>query len=314
MKKIINIILLLLLITIQISIYSKDNDKRIYATVLDFNINKSVTAGFDGSTIAVILEEPLSLYYRLVDRLQIEKAMKELKFQVSDIADKDKVQEFGKMVGAELIITGSVVQFGKSITIATKAIDVETGEIIQTAKVSTNKVEEIPYLAETIVRRLRMSDEEKGKHFDTFSKFNKNKSRSNNSQAIIYKKEAIPTQEIVPPTKIIEYPELPNSLTSEENGYITSLRAGNMEEIRKIAIKIYRKTDNVFLLDEVEKALLKGYETANKSIPCDAMSWCCKVLGMTRNVKYKNSLLIVSENAPNNKLKKYAIVGLKTLK
>ncbi len=127
---------------------------RKYATVLDFKVNKSVSAGFDGSTIAVILEEPLSIYYKLVDRMQIAKAMKELKFQYSDMSDKNKIKKFGKMVGAEVIITGSVVQFGDNITIATKAIDVETGEIKQTAKVSTNDVSDIPYLAEVIVGRL----------------------------------------------------------------------------------------------------------------------------------------------------------------
>ncbi len=127
---------------------------RSYATVLDFKINKSVKAAFDGSSIAVILEEPLSIYYKLVDRMQIQKAMKELKFQLSDMTDKKKIRQFGKLVGAEVIITGSVVQFGENITIATKVIDVETGEIKQTAKVSTNDISDIPYLAEVIVGRL----------------------------------------------------------------------------------------------------------------------------------------------------------------
>ncbi len=313
MKRIVNI-LLVMFIQMQAFVYSEDN--RTCATVLNFTINKSVTAGFDGSTIAVILEEPLSLYYKLVDRMQMEKAMKELKFQVSDMADKDKIKQFGKMVGAELIITGSVVQFGNSITIATKSIDVETGEIKQTAKVSTTKVSEIPHLADTIVRRLLMTNEEKLRHITKFSKFGNNStaSRSERKEITIDEKKVDEENQKIETKKRGINRSIPSTLNAEEQEYIKLLRSGDMNEIRTVARTIYNNTQNEFLLDEIEALLLREYKMAEESTPCDAMSWCCKVLGASRMFKYENTLQIVSEDAPNRKLKKYASVSLKLLK
>ncbi|GEM_PF-1904221 len=134
---------------------------RPWAAVVDFTIDKTVEANITGSAIAVKLEQYAGPLVRLVNRANTEKAMKELQFQSMDIVDKNKAKEFGKMIGAEYLVTGSVVQFGKDITVAAQIINVETGAIRQTAEVTTNDIGELNSLFPELVRILGMNDTEK---------------------------------------------------------------------------------------------------------------------------------------------------------
>ncbi|HBC86499.1 MAG TPA: hypothetical protein DCZ94_06050 [Lentisphaeria bacterium] len=134
---------------------------RPWAAVVDFTIDKTVEANITGSAIAVKLEQCAGPLIRLVNRANTEKAMKELQFQSMDIVDKTKAKEFGKLIGAEYLVTGSVVQFGKDITVAAQIINVETGAIRQTAEVTTSDIGEFNSLFPEIVRILGMNDTEK---------------------------------------------------------------------------------------------------------------------------------------------------------
>ncbi len=279
------------------------NKNRSYATVLDFQVNKSVKSGFEGSDIAVILEEPLSYYYKLVDRLQISKAMTELKFQNSDMVDHNKIKKLGKLVGAEVIITGSVVQFGNNITITTKCINVETGEIKQTAKVSTTNISEIPNLAEIIVRRLHMTDAEKEKHIKSFGLLNQKVMISTSTKSIIDLNEK---KSIIFDTATL------NNLSEEEKSYVVILRSGNLIKIKKGIRFIYGTNDTV-ILDEVEKALLKAYKSNKSRTAIDALAWMCRTLGESQNSKYIRTLNTVKDNSGNRKLSGYAIKALRNL-
>ena len=144
--------------------------KQPYAAVVDFNVEKSVKAEITGSAVAVKLEQVLGGNYRLVTRSQVSKSMEELKFQSSDLTDKENAKTLGKMIGADYIITGSVVQIGNMMTIAAQCINIETGEIVQTAEASTADVNQINYLFKEIALILVMTDAEKKSYLD--EKFN----------------------------------------------------------------------------------------------------------------------------------------------
>lgn len=147
-----------------------DASKRPYAAVVDFTVEKTVKAEITGSAIAVKLEQALGDSYRLVTRNQVSKSMQELKFQASDLIDKDNAKTLGKMIGADLIITGTVVQIGNTITIAAQRINIETGEIKQKAEASTSDVNQINNLFADIAHVIVMSDTEKKAYLD--EKFN----------------------------------------------------------------------------------------------------------------------------------------------
>lgn len=150
-------------------------DTRPWAAVADFTLDKSVKAELSGSAVAIKLEQAFGNKYRLVTRRQFKKALHELRFQNSDLVDKSKSKQFGKMIGAEYLISGNIIQLGNKITIACEVFNVETGEIRQTAEVSTSNVDDLNYI---ILREaadiLVMTDAEKRKYIDAKINYPKN--------------------------------------------------------------------------------------------------------------------------------------------
>ena len=117
-------------------VYKALAKRRPWVAVVDFTVDYSVESKISGKAIAVKLEQALNGKFRLLTRSQVKKALHELHFQTSDLIDHKNAKEFGKLVGAELLLTGSVIQLGPEITVATQYFDVETGVILQTAEVS----------------------------------------------------------------------------------------------------------------------------------------------------------------------------------
>jgi TolB-like protein len=68
--------------------------------------------------------------FRIVEREQLEKVLKELKVAQSGIVDTTQAQKVGKMVGAAVIVTGSVMKVGDRLRIDSRIIEVETGVIV----------------------------------------------------------------------------------------------------------------------------------------------------------------------------------------
>ena len=109
--------------------------RRPWIAVVDFSVDKSVESKVSGKAIAIKLEQALSGKFRLLTRSQVKKALQELRFQTSDLIDRGKAKKFGKLVGAELLLTGTIIQLGPEITVAAQCFDVETGIILDTAEV-----------------------------------------------------------------------------------------------------------------------------------------------------------------------------------
>jgi TolB-like protein len=142
--------------------------EREWAAVVEFTKDASVQdATMTGTAVAVKLEQALSGRYRLVTRSHINKALQEMRLNLSDLADQQKAQTFGKMVGARYLVTGSIVQIGRQITIAAQIFNVETGEIKQTAEVAAESPDELNSLISELAHILPMTQEEKQKYLAT---------------------------------------------------------------------------------------------------------------------------------------------------
>ncbi len=85
-----------------------------------------------GSMIAEMFTTEIveSRAFRIVEREQLEKVLKELKVAQSGIVDTTQAQKVGKMVGAAVIVTGSVMKVGERLRIDSRIIEVETGVIV----------------------------------------------------------------------------------------------------------------------------------------------------------------------------------------
>jgi len=77
--------------------------------------------------------------YRVIDRRNIEKIIKEQKLQLSGNIDESTAIELGKLAGLDNIVLGSVALFGSSYLISVKMIDVETGQILSESLQENNK-------------------------------------------------------------------------------------------------------------------------------------------------------------------------------
>lgn len=103
-------------------------ERKASVAVLDF---ESIgTEDHLGKAVSEIMRTALigNPDYRVVERAQISKALAEQKFQKSGLIDDKSAVEIGKILGADLIIVGSVVKIGNAYTINSRLIDIKTGE------------------------------------------------------------------------------------------------------------------------------------------------------------------------------------------
>ena len=106
--------------------------------VLDFNypendpqytgFRSGIAEAFTGSFVN-------SKRFRIVERSQLDKAMKELELNRTDAVDPATAQRVGRLIGAQYLVLGSYQVFQGEIVINARLVKVETGEIIYTDKV-----------------------------------------------------------------------------------------------------------------------------------------------------------------------------------
>ena len=102
--------------------------------VLDF---KSILAPAElGIAVAEILRTELVGLgdYTVIERGMLEQIFREQELQLTGAVDSETAVEIGKLVGARLVVIGSIVKTGAVYTINSRFIDVETG----VAKVGQN--------------------------------------------------------------------------------------------------------------------------------------------------------------------------------
>ena len=89
-----------------------------------------------GDAVPRILQEMLTTafikakHFKVVERKQLDKALEELHFTLSDLTDPDKRKQIGKLVNASYLLIGSIADTGDSTTINTRVVAIESGENI----------------------------------------------------------------------------------------------------------------------------------------------------------------------------------------
>ena len=96
---------------------------------------------------------------RVVTRSQWESILKEHDFQRSGLVAQTEIREFGKALGAQAVVTGSMMKLGNTNILNLSLLDVESGEMLSTARKSYESLDEIldllPVLARDMARLLR---------------------------------------------------------------------------------------------------------------------------------------------------------------
>ena len=99
--------------------------------VLSIATNDPDLADFVIEELAYLMVETRK--YKVVDRRSLDAVRAETNFQYSGDVDDNSAATIGKMLGASIVITGSVSGTGATRRLRAKALDVQTGEIISMA-------------------------------------------------------------------------------------------------------------------------------------------------------------------------------------
>lgn len=95
---------------------------------LEANLDKPENAG---DMLAQVLATRLAAQgeYTVIDRSDLDRVLKEQEVRLSGLVDPKKAAEVGKLIGAELLITGRIVKNEDQLYAFCKAISVETSEL-----------------------------------------------------------------------------------------------------------------------------------------------------------------------------------------
>ena len=82
--------------------------------------------------------------YTVVERANIDKILKEQKFQSSGCTDSECAVEIGQLLNADVSVIGTASKFGKTYTLDCRIINVESGEAIESASYThTGEIDEL---------------------------------------------------------------------------------------------------------------------------------------------------------------------------
>ncbi len=131
--------------------------------------------------------------FEVIERNQLQKVMGELSLQTSDDFDETIAQDIGDLLGAEIIIIGSVTKLGSRITVNIRGIQVGTGKAQFAKKINTNSLDELPDLIDDLVNmitgkktseEIRVEKDKKGRDFKKYDKELKTKLSTLNKAGI----------------------------------------------------------------------------------------------------------------------------------
>lgn len=98
----------------------------------------------------------------LVERKNLQYVKDEMKFQMEGWTDPETVKQAGKMLNADCIIVGSVATLGCPLYIIARMIEVETGKVLHSAKMSldvwSDYEKQLPKFAKDCVDKMPTPD------------------------------------------------------------------------------------------------------------------------------------------------------------
>jgi TolB-like protein len=120
--------------------------KKTKIAVLDFELKGE---GFQTEDLGAIVAEWFITAlvkegrFDVIERSLLNKILDEQKLGLSGVVDESTATEIGKLLGAKVIISGSVLRLTQSLEINARIIDVETASIIAAENVSSSTAERL---------------------------------------------------------------------------------------------------------------------------------------------------------------------------
>ncbi len=127
---------------------------KLKVVVFDFDSSYSES---DGKTIAELFSVELvdRRVFMVLDRSQMKKIIDEQKLQLSGVTEEEKSIKVGQLLGANKIITGSILKIGGNYFITVKGIDVNSGSVEISDRINNETVNglinSIPALTDSFI-------------------------------------------------------------------------------------------------------------------------------------------------------------------
>ena len=150
MKRILALIYSLYVFSLAGVVYAKET-----VAVLDF---KSImTSPGMGIAVAEILRTELVTMgeYTVIERGRLDQILNEQAFQHTGAVDKDTAVSIGNMVGADYVITGSIIKTGKIYIISSRLINAESGVVKDGDIIRADSEESILYMIKELALNIQ---------------------------------------------------------------------------------------------------------------------------------------------------------------
>lgn len=245
-------------------------DKKPLLAVLDFSLLDGTVSAF-GRLVGEDLVTKLFLTrkVRVVERSLLEKAVAELKLNLSGLVDPDRAKRLGKQVGADVIVTGTITDLKTTVKINARMIEVETGDILAAAGVEVFQDQRIMGLMAQIIGHPTRLSEEKETAIPSSEPFFENELISVTVKSL--KRVSKNTMRLV-----VNYKNVSND---------------------KIGVGVKRESFEGYIVDESgEKWEL---EERDSGIP---WSWCCPRLDFPPGVDTPAKFTFLAKSDPSGKV------------
>ena len=129
-------------------------NERVRVAIVDFRaIGAPATFG---EAVAENLRNSLvqQKEFTVVERAQIQQALKEQHFGQTGLVDAKQAVTLGRLLGAKVIVVGSLTKIGNTYTINARFIDVETGEATDARSLKTRDVDDIASVVDQLAAAL----------------------------------------------------------------------------------------------------------------------------------------------------------------
>lgn len=125
--------------------------------VLDFqNTSPHHKWDFMRGTLADVVSARLASIagFKVVERQRVREVLAELKLARTGAVDPTTAVQIGRLIGANIIVFGSVTQLGKDMLLITRLVKVETGEVVGGITERTNKVGALDEIGERVAKKI----------------------------------------------------------------------------------------------------------------------------------------------------------------
>jgi TolB-like protein len=130
--------------------FAANENGRAYVAVVDF---EDLTGQSLGTAVAENFRTALAAggAYSVIERGQLEKVLREQKLSASDMTDTGSASRVGKLLDADYVAVGSIVQLGEKYTINVRFVDVATSETVRAGQASGDTLDDFDEMVAALV-------------------------------------------------------------------------------------------------------------------------------------------------------------------